>query len=245
MPMFTLCNVCLCRAHFHPSYMFLFRAHKHIWYTCSFHSRVFMFSVCAYYRNASGPRQGRVHVLCVCLLHERQRAQKRPCSFSVRVSTTGTPVGPDKAPAGPDKAVVFMFGACACCSNASGPEQSRVHVRCLCLLQQRQRTETRPCSCLVRVLITGTSANRDKAVFMFGACAYYSNASGSRQSRVHVRCVCLSQERQSAQWVQIKLQWWAQTKPCSCSVCVPVAGTPAGPEHKARARTQAWAAKGP
>ena len=136
---------------------------------------VFMFCACVYYRNASGPRQGRVHVLCVCLLQERQRAQTRPCSCSVRVSTTGTPVGPDKAPAGPDKAV-FMFGACACCNNASGPKQGRVHVWCVCLLQEHQRTET---------------------------------------------------------------------KPCSCSVRVPVTGTPAGPEHKARARTQAWAAKGP
>ena len=175
VPIFTLCNVCLCLAHFHPSYMFLFRAHKHIWYTCSFHSRVFIFSVCAYYNKA------------------------RPCSCSVRVSITGTPAGPDKD--------VFIFCACVYYRNASGPRQSSsgprqgrgIHVRCLCLLQQRQRAWTKPCSCSVPVLAAATPADRNKAVFMFGACAYYRNTSGPRQSRVHVRCVCLLQERQRVQ----------------------------------------------
>ena len=51
---------------------------------------VFMFGVCAYYNNASGPGQSHVHVWCV--------------------SITGTPVGPDKA--------VFMFGVCAYYRNA-------------------------------------------------------------------------------------------------------------------------------
>ena len=125
-----------------------------------FHGRVFVFGVCAYYRNASGSRQSRVHVWCVCLLQERQRSRTSPwCSCLVCVPITGT-----------------------------------------------QWTETKPCSCLVRVSITGTPAGPDNAVFVFGACVYYRNASWSRQGRgVHFRCMCLLQERQRV-----------QTKPCSC-----------------------------
>ena len=144
---------------------------------------VFMFCACVYYTNASGPRKGRVHFLCVCLLQERQwaqtklqRAQTRPWySCSVPVLVAATLAGLNKA--------VFMFGACACCSNASGPKQGRVHVWCVCLLQEHQRTETKPCSCSVHVPITATPVGPDKAVFMFDVCVYHRNASGPSGSR--------------------------------------------------------------
>ena len=61
---------------------------------------VFMFGVCAYYNNASGPGQSHVHVWCV--------------------SITGTPVGPDKA--------VFMFGVCAYYRNAVDRDLSLIHI---------------------------------------------------------------------------------------------------------------------
>ena len=163
-----------------------------------FHGRVFVFGVCAYYRNASGSRQSRVHVWCVCLLQERQRSRTSPwCSCLVCVPITITPAGPDKA--------MFMFGACLL------QERQWVQTRpCSCLvcvpITGTQWTETKPCSCLVRVSITGTPAGPDNAVFVFGACVYYRNASWSRQGRgVHFRCMCLLQERQRV-----------QTKPCSC-----------------------------